>query len=78
MVKPEDFSYRGTLRVERIAGLRSGQDGCASALGLDNASACAHNALASALFWHDWNWTEAERHFNRAIARNPSLALDRP
>jgi TolB-like protein/DNA-binding winged helix-turn-helix (wHTH) protein len=46
-----------------------------NALRLDNSSATAHNALANALFWHEWNWTEAERHFSRAIAINPSFPL---
>lgn len=45
------------------------------ALRLDDSNASAHNALANVLFWHDWHWAEAERHFNRAIAINPSFAL---
>jgi TolB-like protein/DNA-binding winged helix-turn-helix (wHTH) protein/Flp pilus assembly protein TadD len=46
-----------------------------AALRLDDANAEAHNALANALFWREWNWAEAERHFNRAIAINPSFAI---
>ena len=45
------------------------------ALRLDDSNAEAHNAMADVLFWHEWNWSEAERHFNRAIAINPSFAL---
>jgi TolB-like protein/Tfp pilus assembly protein PilF len=44
------------------------------ALRLDEANAEAHNALAAVLFWHDWNWNEAQRHYLRAIAINPSYA----
>jgi TolB-like protein/DNA-binding winged helix-turn-helix (wHTH) protein len=46
-----------------------------SALLLDDGNAEAQNVVANVLFWHEWNWTEAERHFNRAIAINPSFAL---
>lgn len=46
-----------------------------SALGFDDSNAEAQNALANVLFWREWNWPEAERHFSRAIAINPSLAL---
>lgn len=44
------------------------------ALRLDAANAEAHNALANALFWHDWNWTAAAREFQSAIDLNPSYA----
>jgi len=44
------------------------------ALKIDDSSAEAHSALASVLFWRDWNWNEAQRHFERAIAINPSYA----
>ncbi len=46
-----------------------------SALRSDDSNAEAQNAIANVLFWHEWNWPEAERHFNRAIAINPSFAL---
>jgi TolB-like protein/DNA-binding winged helix-turn-helix (wHTH) protein len=46
-----------------------------SALRLDDSNAEAQNAVANVLFWREWNWPEAERHFNRAIAINPSFAL---
>jgi tetratricopeptide (TPR) repeat protein len=44
------------------------------ALRLNPANAEAHNALAKVLFWRDWNWREAQAHFVRALAINPSLA----
>ena len=46
-----------------------------AALRIDDANAEAHNAMANVMFWHEWNWPEAERHFNRAIAINPSFAF---
>ncbi len=44
------------------------------AVALDEGNPEAHNALAGGLFWFDWNWTEAELHFRRAITLNPSFA----
>jgi TolB-like protein/DNA-binding winged helix-turn-helix (wHTH) protein/Tfp pilus assembly protein PilF len=45
------------------------------ALELNEANAEAHNALANVFFWYEWNWQEAERHFARAIAINPSFSV---
>ena len=45
------------------------------AVALSEADAEAHNALANSLFWREWQWSEAERHFQRAIAINPSFSL---
>jgi TolB-like protein/DNA-binding winged helix-turn-helix (wHTH) protein/Flp pilus assembly protein TadD len=47
------------------------------ALRIDADNAEAHNALADVLFWRDWNWSEAQRHFLRAIELNPSMAQAR-
>ncbi len=44
------------------------------AIELHAASDEGHNALANVLFWKDWNWAEAERHFRRAVEINPSFA----
>jgi TolB-like protein/DNA-binding winged helix-turn-helix (wHTH) protein/Tfp pilus assembly protein PilF len=44
------------------------------ALSIDPANAEAHNALANALFWYEWNWPLAEEHFKRAVALNSSLS----
>ena len=43
-------------------------DAAKKALALDEASAAAHTSLAFVRFNHDWNWSEAERGFRRAIA----------
>jgi TolB-like protein/Flp pilus assembly protein TadD len=45
------------------------------AIAQSEADAEAHNALANSLFWREWQWSEAERHFQRAIAVNPSFSL---
>ena len=44
------------------------------ALALNPSNAEAHNALANALFWYEWNWPMAEEHFKRALAINPSFS----
>jgi TolB-like protein/DNA-binding winged helix-turn-helix (wHTH) protein/Flp pilus assembly protein TadD len=45
------------------------------ALSINQANAEAHNALANALFWYEWNWPLAEQHFKRAVAINSSFSL---
>jgi tetratricopeptide (TPR) repeat protein len=42
------------------------------ALELDDQLAEAHASLASALFLHDWNFSEADKEYRRAIALNPN------
>jgi tetratricopeptide (TPR) repeat protein len=44
------------------------------AIELDDGLAEAHVALGFLLHHHDWNWTEAEREFKRAVQLNPNLA----
>ena len=44
------------------------------ALEIDDRIAEAHTALARSLHLYDWNWTEAEREFRRAIELNPNYA----
>jgi serine/threonine-protein kinase len=43
-----------------------------NALKLDDALAQAHTALATIKLAYDWDWSGAEREFNRAIELNPS------
>ena len=45
------------------------------ALELDHALAEAHSALGSVKIFADWDWSGAEREFQKAIALNPSSAL---
>ncbi len=43
----------------------------ARALALDSASVEAHTSLAFISLFYDWNWEEAGRHFDRALALDP-------
>ena len=47
------------------------------ALELNDSLPEAHNALAFASHSFDWNWAEAERGYQRAIALNPNFATAR-
>jgi TolB-like protein/DNA-binding winged helix-turn-helix (wHTH) protein/Flp pilus assembly protein TadD len=44
------------------------------AVELDDSLPDAHTALARVELWYDWNWTDAEREFKRAIELNPNNA----
>lgn len=44
------------------------------ALELDDNLAEAHTALAQALSLYEWNWGEAEKHYQRALELNPNFA----
>jgi len=45
------------------------------ALELDEEVAEAHTALAEVMAYYEWNWKEAEKHYQRALALNPNYAL---
>jgi tetratricopeptide (TPR) repeat protein len=44
------------------------------AIELDEGLAEAHAVLGFTIFWYDWNWTEAENQFRRALDLNPNSA----
>ena len=44
------------------------------ALALDSTLAEPHASLAYVRLYYDWNWAEAEREFQRALALNPNYA----
>ncbi|HET9402895.1 MAG TPA: tetratricopeptide repeat protein [Candidatus Acidoferrales bacterium] len=46
-----------------------------AALQIDDSVAEAHTAMAFSLFAYDWDWVNAEREFQRAIAINPDYAM---
>jgi serine/threonine protein kinase len=50
------------------------KEAAVKALEIDNSLAEAHNALAYVKFIFDWDWEEAEKTFERAIALNPRYA----
>lgn len=45
---------------------------CLKALELDQSSSTAHLNIAALLFYHDRDWTSAERAFKRALELNPA------
>ena len=44
------------------------------ALEIDDGLAEAHTALGASMFWYDWNWSEAEDQYKRALQLNPNVA----
>ena len=58
-------------------GLERAKQYARMALALDETVAEAHASLAWATFIHEWNWTQAEREFRRAIELDPRYASAR-
>jgi TolB-like protein/DNA-binding winged helix-turn-helix (wHTH) protein len=79
------LAYAGLADCYRLIGmshlrpprevLPKARDAALKALELDGRLAEAHTALGSVRFWLEWDWTEAEREFKRAIEINPSYGL---
>ncbi len=46
----------------------------AKALEIDDRIAEAHADWGYIAFWHDWNWDEAEKHYQRALELDPNNA----
>jgi TolB-like protein/DNA-binding winged helix-turn-helix (wHTH) protein/Tfp pilus assembly protein PilF len=65
------YTFRGFPMPDREA-MEKAKELTAKALQLDEGLAEAHVAMANILFRHDWNWTEAEKEFKRAIDLNPN------
>jgi len=42
------------------------------ALDIDETVPGGHAVLGSVMFWYDWNWNEAEKHFKRALQLDPN------
>jgi TolB-like protein/DNA-binding winged helix-turn-helix (wHTH) protein/Tfp pilus assembly protein PilF len=57
--------------------LAQGKAAAQKALRLNDNLASAHYALATAYTWYDWDWANAEKEFQRALALNPDDALGR-
>lgn len=56
------------------AALQSAHDALRKAAQLDDSIGEVHDTLGTINWVHDWNWIEAEREFNRAIATAPSYS----
>jgi len=44
------------------------------ALEIDDGLPEAHTALGASMFWYEWNWTEVEAQYKRALQLNPNVA----
>ncbi len=55
--------------------MRKAKEAALSAVDLDPNLADAHVALASSLFWFDWDWQAAEKHFRTALDLDPKNSL---
>jgi serine/threonine-protein kinase len=44
------------------------------AIAIDENLAEAHAVLAFSMFWYEWDWSAAEKHFKRALQLNPNSA----
>ncbi len=56
------------------AALQSAHDALRKATQLDDSIGEVHDTLGTISWQHDWNWIEAEREYNRAIAMAPSYS----
>jgi serine/threonine-protein kinase len=67
-------SYWATLDMRAQEAMPMAKEFARKALAIDNTQALAHTALAAVLFYGDWNWTEAEKEFRRALELDPGDA----
>jgi DNA-binding winged helix-turn-helix (wHTH) protein/tetratricopeptide (TPR) repeat protein len=65
------FGSGASLPAEEFSKARAA---ATRALELDSTLADAHVSLAEIAFHFDWNWSDAERHYQRAIELNANLA----
>jgi len=66
---------QGTVRdVPHLEALAEAKTIALRALALDDKSADAQVALGQVMFFSEWDWTAAERSFQRALAINPNHA----
>jgi serine/threonine protein kinase/Tfp pilus assembly protein PilF len=66
MGKNPDVPPRDCIPLAKAAATR--------ALEIDPLLPQAHSALADSLALYDWNWTESERHFKKALELDPNIA----
>ena len=62
-------------RIEPHVAMPKAKTAALQALAIDETLAEAHTSLARVLQVYDWNWTEAEKEFKRAIELNPRYAV---
>ena len=62
-------------RIEPRVAMPKAKTAALQALAIDDTLAEAHTSLARVLQVYDWNWTDAEKEFKRAIELNPRYAV---
>ncbi|MCA1838017.1 MAG: protein kinase, partial [Actinobacteria bacterium] len=62
-------------RIEPRVAMPKAKTAALQALAIDDTLAEAHTSLARVLAVYDWNWTDAEKEFKRAIELNPRYAV---
>ncbi len=62
-------------RLEPRVAMPKAKTAALQALVIDDTLAEAHTSLARVLAVYDWNWTDAEKEFKRAIELNPRYAV---
>ena len=62
-------------RLEPRVAMPKAKTAARQALAIDDTLAEAHTSLARVLQVYDWNWTDAEKEFKRAIELNPRYAV---
>lgn len=70
----ESYWIAADLYLNPREALRKAQEAAARAVAADEGLAEAHTFLAATKMNYDWDWAEAERHFERALELNPSHA----
>ena len=80
-------AYAGMARARVVAAamgqsaprevMPQAKEAARKALAIDDSIGTAHAALGSVLLWYDWDWSEAERAYRRALVLNPADALTR-
>jgi TolB-like protein/DNA-binding winged helix-turn-helix (wHTH) protein/tetratricopeptide (TPR) repeat protein len=69
------YLYLALFRqVPQEAAFQSAHDALRKAIQLDDSIGEVHDTLGTIGWRHDWNWGEAEREFNQAIATAPSYS----
>ena len=62
-------------RIEPRVAMPKAKTAALQALAIDETLAEAHTSLARVLQVYEWNWTDAEKEFKRAIELNPRYAV---
>ncbi|HEY0461377.1 MAG TPA: protein kinase [Pyrinomonadaceae bacterium] len=68
-------SYRSLAlgsELDPPATLAKAKAAAQKAVEIDDALSDGHTALGMSLFWGEWNWSEAENQFKRALELNPN------